>query len=80
MSEPKTVQRRINFRKHNKAMTTKRLDLPFEKISYQNPEILAKFTIDTGRILPRKVTGVSAKMHRAITREIKRARAVNLMP
>ena len=61
-------------------MTTKRLDLPFEKISYQNPEILAKFTTDTGRILPRKVTGVSAKMHRAITREIKRARAVNLMP
>jgi small subunit ribosomal protein S18 len=80
MSEPKTIQRRINFRKHNKAMTNKRLDLPFEKISYQNPEVLAKFTTETGRILPRKVTGVSAKMHRAITREIKRARAVNLLP
>ena len=79
MSEPKTIQRRINFRKHNKSMTTKRLDLPFEKIDYKSPEILAKFTTDTGRILPRKVTGVSAKMHRAITREIKRARAVNLM-
>ena len=61
-------------------MTTKRLDLPFEKISYQNPEVLTKFTTETGRILPRKVTGVSAKMHRAITREIKRARAVNLLP
>lgn len=80
MSEPKTVQRRINFRKANKAMTTKRLDLPFEKINYKNPEILSKFTTDTGRILPRKVTGVSAKMHRAITREIKRARSVNLLP
>ncbi|MGC6427551.1 MAG: 30S ribosomal protein S18 [Akkermansiaceae bacterium] len=79
MSEPKTVQRRINFRKHNKAMPTKRLDLPFEKISYKNPDILSKFTTETGRILPRKVTGVSAKMHRAITREIKRARAVNLL-
>jgi small subunit ribosomal protein S18 len=61
-------------------MTNKRLDLPFEKISYQNPEVLTKFTTETGRILPRKVTGVSAKMHRAITREIKRARAVNLLP
>ncbi|MEN8847948.1 MAG: 30S ribosomal protein S18 [Akkermansiaceae bacterium] len=79
MSEPKSIQRRINFRKHNKSMTTKRLDLPFEKISFKNPEILAKFTTDTGRILPRKVTGVSAKMHRTITREIKRARAVNLI-
>ena len=61
-------------------MTNKRLDLPFEKISYQNPVVLSKFTTETGRILPRKVTGVSAKMHRAITREIKRARAVNLLP
>ncbi|MDB4370375.1 30S ribosomal protein S18 [Akkermansiaceae bacterium] len=49
-------------------------------MSYQNPEVLSKFTTETGRILPRKVTGVSAKMHRAITREIKRARAVNLLP
>ncbi|MDB4362453.1 ribosomal protein S18, partial [Akkermansiaceae bacterium] len=40
-------------------MTNKRLDLPFEKISYQNPEVLSKFTTETGRILPRKVTGVS---------------------
>ncbi len=77
--EHKSIQRRINFRKHNKAMPRKRLDLPFEKINFQNPEILAKFTTETGRILPRKVTGVSAKMHRAITREIKRARAVNLL-
>ncbi len=80
MSEPKTIQRRINFRKANKSMPRRRLDLPFEKISYKNPEILAKFTTETGRILPRKVTGVSAKMHRAITREIKRSRAVNMMP
>ena len=79
MPEPKTVQRRINFRKANKSMPTRRLDLPFEKISYKNPDILAKFTTETGRILPRKVTGVSAKMHRRITREIKRARAVNLI-
>lgn len=78
MSEPKTVQRRINLRKHNKAMPKRRLDLPFEKISYMNPDVLSKFTTETGRILPRKVTGVSAKMHRTITREIKRSRAVNL--
>ena len=61
-------------------MTRKRIDLPLEKVSYQNPEILAKFTSETGKILPRRVTGVSAKMHRRINREIKRSRAVNLMP
>jgi small subunit ribosomal protein S18 len=45
-----------------------------------NPEFLSKFTSETGKILPRRVTGVSAKMHRKITREIRRARAVNLLP
>ena len=80
MSEPKTKERRIAFRKANKRMTRKRLDLQIEQITYLNPNILAKFTTETGKILPRKVTGVSAKMHRKITREIKRARAVSLLP
>ena len=80
MSEPKTVERRIAFRKANRRMTCKRIDLPLEKVSYLNPEVLAKFTSETGKILPRRVTGVSAKMHRRITREIKRARSVNLLP
>jgi small subunit ribosomal protein S18 len=80
MSEPKTKERRIAFRKSNKQMTTKRLDLEMHRISYQSPEVLSKFTTETGKILPRRVTGVSAKMHRKITREIKRARAVNLLP
>ena len=80
MSEPKTIERRIAFRKANRCMPRKRIDLPMEKISYLNPEILSKFTSETGKILPRRVTGVSAKMHRRITREIKRARSVNLLP
>ncbi|MEI6534193.1 MAG: 30S ribosomal protein S18 [Verrucomicrobiaceae bacterium] len=77
--EPKTKQRLINFRRANRKLPRRRLDLPAEKISYKNPEILAKFTTETGKILPRRVTGVSAWMHRKINREIKRARAVNLM-
>jgi len=80
MSEPKTVERRIAFRKANKSMPRRRIDLPMEKIDYKNTEILAKFTSETGKILPRKLTGISAKMHRKITREIKRARTCNLLP
>jgi small subunit ribosomal protein S18 len=79
MSEPKTIERRIAFRKANRTMPRRRLDIPVGKVNYTNPELLAKFTSDTGKILPRRVTGVSAKLHRKITREIKRARAVNLM-
>ncbi|MEZ7956664.1 MAG: 30S ribosomal protein S18 [Rubritalea sp.] len=61
-------------------MTKKRLDLPAELIEYKNVDILSKFTTETGKILPRRVTGVSAKLHRKITREIKRARSCNILP
>jgi small subunit ribosomal protein S18 len=61
-------------------MPRRRLDVPLEKISYRHPEIIAKFTTETGKILARRVTGVPAWLHRKITREIKRARAINLMP
>ena len=42
--------------------------------------LLTKFTSETGKILPRRVTGVSAKLHRKITNAIKQSRAVNLLP
>ncbi len=80
MSEPKTVERRIAFRKANKSMTRRRIDLPIEQVNYKNVDILSKFTSETGKILPRRITGVSAKLHRKVTREIKRARTCNLLP
>ena len=77
--EPKTEQRAYNLRKANRKMPRRRLDIPLKKIDYKNPEVLTLFTTDTGKILPRRVTGVSAKTHRKITREIKRSRALNLL-
>ena len=78
--QPKTKERWANFRRANRTMPRRRLDIPVEKLNYMNPDLLAKFTSETGKILPRRVTGVSAKIHRLITREVKRARAVNLLP
>ncbi len=80
MSEPKTVQRRINFRKANRQMTRRRQDIPVDQIIPTNTEVLSKFTSETGKILPRRVTGVSAKLHRRINNAIKQSRAINLMP
>lgn len=80
MSQPKTVERRIAFRKSNKLMPRRRVDIPVEKIDYKNPELLTRFTSETGKIHSRRVVGISAKLHRKIVREIKRARAVNLLP
>lgn len=78
--QPKTKQRLINFRKANRRLPRRRLDIQIDKVTYKHPEILSKFTTETGKILPRRITGVPAWLHRRITREIKRARAVNLMP
>ncbi|MEX2580130.1 MAG: 30S ribosomal protein S18 [Verrucomicrobiales bacterium] len=76
---PKTEERAMNFRRANRKMPRRRYDIPAEKLNYLNPEFLEKFTTDSGKIYPRRTTGVSAKLHRRITREIKRARALNLM-
>lgn len=80
MSEPKTVQRRINFRKANRQMPRRRHDIPADQIIFTNSELLSKFTSETGKILPRRVTGVSAKLHRKITNAIKQSRSINLLP
>ena len=80
MPEPKTKERLIRFRKTNRRMPRRRMDVPLRRISYMDPEFLSRFTSDTGKILPRRTTGVSAKIHRKVTREIKRARAVNILP
>jgi small subunit ribosomal protein S18 len=63
--QPKTAKRRSAFRRANRTMPRRRTDLAEEA--------------ESGKILPRRVTGMSARLHRKITREIKRARAVLLM-
>ena len=77
--EPKTPQRRTNFRRHNKSMPRRRIDIALEAIDYKNPDILRKFITESGKILPRRITGMPAQFHRKINREIKRARSVLLM-
>ncbi|WP_033827387.1 30S ribosomal protein S18 [Bacillus andreraoultii] len=49
-------------------------------IDYKDVELLKKFISERGKILPRRVTGTSAKYQRMLTRAIKRARQVALLP
>jgi len=42
--------------------------------TYNDVEQLSRFVTETGKILPRKITGLSAKHQRRITNTIKRAR------
>jgi len=47
---------------------------------YKSPEVLRRFITDRGKILPRRITGTCAKHQRKLAREIKRARALALLP
>ncbi len=76
---PKTRQRLANLRRYNRKMPRRRHDIPLEKVSYKYPEFLSKFVSESGMIYSRRTSGVSAKLHRKITREVKRARSINLM-
>lgn len=42
--------------------------------SYNDVEPLSRFVTDTGKILPRKETGLSAKLQRRVTRLVKQGR------
>jgi len=50
------------------------------EIDYKDVKLLRRFITDQGKIMPRRVTGTSAKMHRKVVKEIKRARNIALMP
>ncbi len=78
--QPKTRERLSNLRRANRKMPRRRMDIPVDQLVYSNPELLSRFTSETGKIIPRRITGVSAKLHRKITNAIKRSRAVNLLP
>lgn len=49
-------------------------------IDYKNVDLLKRFISERGKILPRRVTGTSAKNQRKLTVAIKRARVMGLLP
>ena len=49
-------------------------------VDYKNVEILRKYINEKGKILPRRVTGACAKHQRHIASQVKRARAIGLLP
>ncbi|MCI8588253.1 MAG: 30S ribosomal protein S18 [Bacilli bacterium] len=51
-----------------------------KNIDYKDVETLKKYINDKGKILPRRITGACAKHQRYIAQQIKRARAIGLIP
>jgi small subunit ribosomal protein S18 len=53
---------------------------PEEPIDYKDIDLLRKFVTERGKILPRRITGLTAKQQRDLTTAIKRARLLALLP
>ena len=49
-------------------------------VDYKNPETLKRYVNEKGKIVSRRVTGNCARHQRYISTQIKRARAIALMP
>jgi small subunit ribosomal protein S18 len=53
---------------------------PDFRFDYKDPQQLRHFITDRGKIVPRRISGLSAKQQRDLTRAIKRARNIALLP
>jgi len=72
-------------RDQNDLRGKKRKRCPFthagvKEIDYKDINTLTKFITERGKILPRRITGVSAHHQKLLTNAIKRARHMALLP
>ena len=50
------------------------------KVDYKNPQILRGFVTDRGKMIPRRISGASARQQRVISTALRRARMLALLP
>jgi small subunit ribosomal protein S18 len=63
----------LPFRAMSTTETKQQTPTPAE-IPFTQPQAMIRYVTDTGKILPRKYTGLSAKHQRAVTRTLKQSR------
>lgn len=51
-----------------------------KEIDYKDPYLLKAYTTETGKIIPSRTTGTSAKYQRQLATAIRRARFLALIP
>jgi len=57
-----------------------RLNADGSDVDYKDLELLKQYIGETGKIVPSRITGTSARHQRLIAQEIKRARYLALLP
>ena len=90
MKRKKNLTRNKKNLKNSKLSLFQKADIKFSRtcplsgkdaptIDYKNIKLLKKYLSESGRILPSRVTSVSLKKQRELSRSIKRARLLALL-
>ncbi len=74
-----------SYRSAAKVFARRKKRCPFSNdnapaIDYKDPVLLGRYISERGKIMPRRITSVSAKPQRALATAIKRARVLALLP
>jgi small subunit ribosomal protein S18 len=69
-------QKNVRRRRNATRSKAKGPNIRLENIQTLNTALLKQFQTDGGKIVPRRVSKVSAKIHRKLTRAIKRGRTM----
>lgn len=79
---PSLEQPPFEFRK--KRVVTNRkcpfLTAGWKDVDYKDIDTLKRFISERGKLLPRRVTGASARFQRLVSNAVKRARYIGLLP
>ena len=51
-----------------------------EELTFLDGDALSRYVTDTGKILPRRRTGLSAKVHRKMVKQVKTSRMMGVIP
>ena len=51
-----------------------------ELIDYKDVELLSKFLTEQGKIISRRISGLTTKQQAKLTKSIKKARSLSLLP
>ncbi len=62
------------YTKHNKIVKGNM------SLDYKDIDLLSQYITEQGKILPKRITGLTTKQQKKLTKSIKRARMLSLLP
>ena len=64
----------------NSLENTSNESVNFDLITYKDTKVLTNYLSEQGKILPRRITGLTSKQQKKVTKLIKTARIAALLP